>query len=91
MDADLLGKLLPLATQWGFTGLMTIGLVNIVGFFVPGLTSTSKLVIAFVAAFGLSFVPADVGNMLLDKIIKSLEVVAATSGFYRLTQNAGGK
>jgi FtsH-binding integral membrane protein len=72
-----------------FVGLATLGIVNVVGFFYPNLDSKTKFAISIVAAFGLTFVPAEMGNVLLEKMKTALEVAFAASGTYKLAQKVG--
>lgn len=87
MDAETLKAL----TNLTFLGLACVGIVNVIGFFKPNLDSKIKFAISFVSVFALTFVPAAIGNMILDKAKLALETVFAISGFYKLTQNVGGK
>lgn len=73
-----------------FVGLATLGIVNVISFYKPDLDSKTKFLISIVAAFGLTFVPAEIGNILLDKMKVALEVAFAASGTYKLAQKVGG-
>lgn len=73
-----------------FVGLATLGIVNAITMFVPGLESKHKFLISIVAAFALTFIPADIGNMLLEKMKEAVMVAFAASGTYKLAQKAGG-
>lgn len=75
----------------GFIGVMTIGVINVVGFFKPDLDSRIKIALSIAVAFGLTFVPADISNLLLAKITLALEVTAFATGGYKLAQKIGGK
>jgi hypothetical protein len=74
----------------GLIGLVTLGVVNVVTFFKPDLDSRIKFAISLVVAFLVTFVPPDLGNILLDKLRVALEVAFAASGTYKLFSKAGG-
>lgn len=78
-------------TNVTFIGLATLGVVNVVTLFVPGLESKYKFLISIVAAFVLTFVPADLGSVLLEKMKTALEIAFAASGTYKLSQKMGGQ
>lgn len=73
-----------------FVGLMTIGFVNVLSWFYPTLDSKYKFTAAVAVAFVLSFVPADLGNVIFTHAKTALEVAAASSGVYKLSQNVKG-
>jgi hypothetical protein len=74
-----------------FVGLMTVGVVNVLTFFWPDMKAQVKFGISVAAAFGLTFVPADLGNLILERAKVALEVALASSGAYKLTQKIGGQ
>jgi len=74
-----------------FIGLTTLGIVNVVTFFKSNLDSKTKFAIAVVSAFALTFVPVDIGNILLDKMKIAIEVAFAMSGVYKMAQKVGGQ
>lgn len=73
-----------------FIGLATIGVVNVVLFFKPNIDQKVKFGIAFISAFAFTFVPAELGNILLDKAKIAIEVAFASSGGYKLISLLGG-
>lgn len=73
-----------------FVGLITLGVVNGLTMFAPTLDSRFKLIISIVVAFGLTFVPADIGNVILNHAKDALEVAFMASGAYKIAQKAGG-
>jgi hypothetical protein len=77
-------------TSATFIGLVTLGVVNVISFYKPGLDSKYKFAISVAVAFGLTFVPADMGNLILEKLKVALEVAFAASGTYKLAQKIGG-
>lgn len=77
-------------TNITFVGLATLGVVNAITLFKSDLDSKYKFLISVVVAFGLAFVPAELGNQLLDKMKVAVEVAFAASGAYKLAQKAGG-
>jgi hypothetical protein len=74
-----------------FVGLAVLGIVNVITMFKPGLDSKYKFLISIVAAFALTFVPASLGTVLLDKMKIAVEVAFAASGTYKLAQKVSGK
>jgi hypothetical protein len=74
-----------------FVGLATLGVVNVVTLFIPNIDSRYKFLISIVAAFGLTFVPAELSNVLLDKMKIAVQVAFAASGGYKLAQVVGAK
>lgn len=74
----------------GFIAIMAVGVVNIISFIAPNMDSKIKISIAFVVAFGLTFIPVDVQNVILEKIRIALSATTFGSGVYKLTQKAGG-
>lgn len=83
MDLSTLGNIT-------FVGLATLGIVNVVTMFKPDLESKYKFLISITAAFVLTFVPSDLGSMLLEKMKTAVEVAFAASGTYKLATKAGG-
>lgn len=77
-------------TNITFIGLITIGVVNVLTMAAPKLDSRIKFGISVLVAFGLTFVPQDISNLLLDKAKQALEVAFAASGSYKIAQKVGG-
>lgn len=74
-----------------FIGLVTLGVVNVITMFKTDLDSRIKFIISVLVAFGLTFVPEEIGGMILDKLKIALEVAFAASGVYKLATKAGGE
>lgn len=74
-----------------FVGLMTLGFVNVLTFYKPNLDSKVKFGASVVVAFVLTFVPVELGNVILEKAKVSLETALAASGAYKLATKAGGQ
>jgi hypothetical protein len=68
------------------TGLVAIGTVNIISFFKPNLDSRVKFFLSFIVAFGVTFIPAELGNLLLNNAKIALEAALGGSGVYKLFQ-----
>lgn len=66
--------------------LIAIGVVNVVSMKVA-MTSAQKWGLSFLVAFVVGFVPAELGNVILEHIKNALGVAFAASGLYKLTQN----
>jgi protein-S-isoprenylcysteine O-methyltransferase Ste14 len=68
-----------------------IGVVNVISFFKPNIDSRIKFVIAFVAVLAITFIPVELGSIILEKVKIALEVALASSGIYKIAQKAGGQ
>ena len=75
----------------GFAGLVAVGAVNVVTWFRPDLKPEHKFAISFVAALVVTFIPPELGNILLNKVKIALEASLGVSGMYKISQKAGGK
>lgn len=73
-----------------FIGLISLGFVNVVGFYFPLMDSKLKFGLSVAVAFSLTFVPAELGNIILDKAKLALGVAFGASGIYKLATKAGG-
>lgn len=71
-------------------GLVAIGVVNVSMMFQPNLDSKIKFGLAFIAALAVSFVPPDLGNVILEKAKDALVIAFASSGIYKVAQKMGG-
>jgi hypothetical protein len=78
-------------TNLGFIALMTIGFVNIVTFFKSDMDSKVKIGLTILFAFALTFVPADWGSIIADKLKLAIETALLASGTYKLAQKIGGE
>lgn len=79
-----------LPTDWanaGFIGLATIGFVNVLLMWKPTLSPKARFFSGVAFAFAATFVPAELGNLILDKLKLAVSVGLASSGTYKLTQN----
>lgn len=83
----------PELIKTGAILLMTIGAVN--GLSIAkkhfsktdeDFSSATKYGLSIVIAFALTFVPAELQNIFLEKAKQALEVAAAASGVYKLKQ-----
>ncbi len=77
--------------SFGFLGLIGFGTVNVISFFKPDLDSRLKFALSFIVAFGFSFIPAELGNMLLNHAKQAIEVSLAFSAVSKIASKAGGK
>jgi len=71
-------------------GLAAIGAVNVLTMWKPGIESKWKFIASLGVAFLFSFIPADLGNMLLEHVRDALAIAFASSGVYKLATKAGG-
>ncbi len=74
-----------------FVSLITIGVVNVISFFKPGIDSKIKFAVSLAVAFGLTFVPVAFGSMILEKAKEAIQVAFMASGSYKIAQKIGGK
>ena len=72
-------------------GLAIIGVVNAVTFFKPDLDSRAKFLISVVVALIIGFVPADLGNEILNRLVTAITAASVASGGYKISQKLGGK
>ena len=69
--------------------LAAIGTVNVISFFKPAMDSKVKWFLSFVAALGISFVPADLGSILLTHIKDAIYSATIGSGIYKVATKIG--
>lgn len=72
------------------TALFAVGAVNAVLLFKPEISSKTKFVISFVAAFIAFFIPADLGNLILNAAKEAIAAAIIGSGIYKVATKAGG-
>lgn len=77
-------------TNMTFAGLATLGVVNVIGFFKPNLDSKVKFGLSIVAALAFLFIPADLGNIIFEKLKEAITIAFAVSGSYKLAMKVGG-
>lgn len=71
-------------------GLAAVGVVNVITFFKPDLSSQIKFALSFVSAFLIiSLVPADLGNIILEYAKQALVIAFAMSGTYKIATKVG--
>lgn len=68
-------------------GLAIIGAVNAVTFWKPKLDSKAKFLISVVVALVVGFIPADLGSVILERLVTALTAAAVASGGYKISQN----
>lgn len=73
------------------SGLVAIGVVNVISFFKPGIDSKIKFTASLVAAFAVTFIPVELGNTILQHLKDAITVAFAASGAYKIAQKAGGE
>lgn len=72
------------------TGLVVLGVVNVLTMLRPNASSFVKFAISLVVAFGITFIPATLANELTNHLKEAVAVAFAVSGGYKLAQKAGG-
>ena len=72
-------------------GLVAIGVVNVISFWKPGLDSKIKFGASLLAAFAVTFIPQNLGVVILNHAKDALTVAFAASGVYKIAQKAGGE
>lgn len=81
---------IPAMLNISLAGLAVIGVVNLLTMYAPQMEAKTKILIAFMVAFTVSFVPADLGNIILNHLRTAIEVTFISSGVYKLAQKSGG-
>jgi hypothetical protein len=74
-----------------FLGLIGLGTVNVIGFFKPDMDSRLKFALSFAVIFTATFVPVELGSIILDKAKLAISVALTFSGIYKLATKAGGQ
>lgn len=71
-------------------GLVALGVVNVLTMFKSDLDSRIKFGASLAVAFAVTFISAELGNVLLDHLKTALTVALAASGAYKVAQKIGG-
>lgn len=71
--------------------LAVVGAVNVLTIFRPYSSSQEKFILSVVVALVISFIPADLNNLILNKLKDALTLAFTGSGAYKIAQKAGGK
>ena len=74
----------------GFIGLVTFGLVSAVSFFKDDLTTQQKFLLSVVIAFGVGFVPQDLGSVIANKVKDAIAIASAVNGGFQWTKKIWG-
>lgn len=77
-------------TNLTLAGLVAIGVVNVLSFWKSDMDSKIKFTVSLVAAFAVTFVPADLGNLILNHAKDAITVAIAASGAYKVATKVGG-
>lgn len=77
-------------TNMTLVGLAVLGFVNVVSFYKPDMDSKVKFALSAVFAFAITFVPVELGNVILNHAKEALIAAFATSGAYKISQKVGG-
>lgn len=77
-------------TTVGFVALMSFGIVAIINFKWK-LTSMQNFWLSVGCAFLLGFVPADFGNMILNRIKDAISIGLSLTGAYKALQGVAKK
>jgi hypothetical protein len=77
-------------TNITLAGLIAIGVVNVLTFWKPGIDSKIKFAISLAVAFAVTFIPLELGNIILDHAKTAISVAFAASGAYKVAQKIGG-
>jgi hypothetical protein len=78
-------------SQITFLGLIGLGTVNVLTMYKSDMDSKLKFGISAAVVFIATFIPAELGNIIFDKLKLAIEVALASSGGYTLAKKAGGK
>lgn len=74
-----------------FLGLVGFGTVTVISFFKPDMDSRIKFALCVLAVFIATFIPVDLGNIILNKVKMSLEVAIAFAGAYKFAAKISGR
>lgn len=74
----------------GFVALFTFGFVAAVNFWKP-LCSRCNFVLSLLVAFGLGFVPKDLGNIVLNHAKDAISVAVSLNGAYQFLSGVAKK
>lgn len=74
----------------GLVGLVALGVVNVVSLFKPDLDSRIKFMLSFLVAFGVTFIPEELGSLILQNAKVALQAAFSASAAYKLFSKAGG-
>lgn len=73
-------------------GLAAVGVVNVLTFFKPNLSSQVKFALSAVAAFAvIALVPVGLGNVFLNYAKEALAIALAMSGTYKIASKVGSQ
>lgn len=76
--------------SFGFVALMSFGIVAIINFKWK-LTSLQNFGLSVLFAFLLGFVPADLGNMIANRIKDAISIATSLTGAYKAMQGIAKK
>lgn len=76
-------------TNMTLVSLAAIGTVNVIGFFKPKMDSKLKWTLSFLAALAISFIPADLGSIILTHIKDAIYAATVGSGIYKVATKIG--
>lgn len=77
-------------TNITLAGLAVLGFVNVITFFKPNLDNKVKFALSIVVAFAITFIPVEIGSIILEKAKLAIETALAVSGAYKLATKIGG-
>jgi len=76
--------------QVGFVGVVSYGLVGAVGLWKKDMTSREKFILLLAVAFGISFVPTSIGNVIADNFKIALAVATGMHTVNTVANKVGG-
>lgn len=76
-------------TNVTLVGIAAIGTVNVISFFKPTMDSKLKWFLSFLVALTISFIPADLGSILLTHVKDAIYAATVGSGLYKIATKIG--
>ena len=73
-----------------FLGLVGYGVVGVISYFKEDLDKRVKFLVLFLVVGAATFIPTDLGNILLEKAKMALEVAFAMTATGTLAKKIGG-
>ena len=76
--------------QFGLQGVVAFGAVGVISHFKKDLTTEMKLGLLFVTAFLVGFVPADLGDVLFNRVKEAVGIALGIHATWTVAKKVGG-
>lgn len=77
--------------EMGFIAIATFGSVSALNYFWKNATTQRNFLMSLLFAFAFSFVPADMGNIIANKVKDAVAVAVALNGLYQMLSGVAKK